>query len=81
MIITLDELNRCIAALPNPHIAREMNRKQWRVAIEPDMHARPLYDNPDPIGPAVKIATFELRKIAHLGTIGYRWASMDELII
>lgn len=81
MIITLSELNKCVAALPEPHIAREMDRQQWRVVIEPDMPVRPLYDNPDPVGPTIRIATFELKKVAKGSVISWRWTPCDELII
>ncbi len=81
MLITLEELNKCVGALPDPHIAREMDRAFWRVMIEPDKTVRPLYEEPSPHGPTIRIATFELKKIAQYGSIVWRWTPCDELII
>lgn len=81
MIITLDELNKCTKALPDPYIAREMDRSHWKVVIEPDMPVWPWYDSPDPNGPTIRIATFELKKVARNGSIFWRWMPCDDLII
>lgn len=81
MIITLAELNKCVAALPEPHIAREMDRTHWRVAIKPDMPVWPLYEEASPTGPRIRIATFQLKQVIKDGAIFWRWAPTDDLII
>ncbi len=81
MIITLAELNRALAALPDPRNAREAGRMHWRVAIETDMPVQPLYEDPGSIGPTIRFATFELKKVAKSGGIFWRWTPCDELII
>ncbi len=81
MLITLDELNKCVRALPNPLTALEQHHEHWRVPIVPDMPVRPLYEEPDPYGPTIRTATFRLQKIAKNGHIEWRWAPCDELVI
>ncbi len=80
-MITLEELNKCVSALPNPVTALEQRRDHWRVAIVPDMPVRPLYEDISPIGPTVRIATFRLQKVAKSGNVQWRWTPCDELII
>ncbi len=79
MIITLSELNKAIKALPKSHIAREMDRTFWRVPIEPEMQL--LYEEPSLFGPKLRIATFELKKVAHYGSVRLYWVPCDEVII
>lgn len=81
MLITLDELNKCVKALPSPAIAVEQHRDHWRVPIEPDMPVRPLYEEPSPIGPTFRIATFRVQKVAKNGTHHWRWVPCDEVVI
>ena len=81
MLITLDELNKCVRALPNPVTALESQRDHWRVPIVPDMPVRPLYEDPDPYGPVIRIATFRLQKYAENGRHFWRWTLCDELVI
>ncbi len=81
MIITLEELNKCVKALPNPLTALEQHREGWRVQIVPDMPVRPLYEEPDPYGPIIRLATFRLQKIARSGSVEWHWSPCDELVI
>lgn len=81
MLITLEELNKCVKALPNPAVAIGEHRTHWRVPIVPDMPVRPLYEEPDPRGPTIRIATFEARQVADHGRRYWRWAPCDEVVI
>ena len=80
MLITLDELNECVKALPNPVTALSEHRDHWRVPIVPDMPVRPFYEGPDPYI-ALRIATFRLQKIVRDGSVKWCWAPCDELVI
>ncbi len=80
MLITLDELNKCVTALPNPVIALEQHREHWRVPIVPDMPVRPLYEEPSP-SVTIRIATFRLEKVAKDGRRHWRWVPCDEVVI
>ncbi len=81
MLITLDELNTCVKALPNPVTALEEHRDHWRVPIVPDMPVPPIYEEPDPYGSLIRIATFRLQKIARSGNVEWHWAPCDEVVI
>ncbi len=81
MMITLDELNKCVSALPDPVTAIEQRRDRWRVAIVPDMPVRPLYEDPGPYGPTVRVATFRAQRVVNRGMHQWRWTPCDEVVI
>ena len=81
MLITLDELNTCVKALPNPVTAIEQHRDHWRVPIVPDMPVYPLYEEPNPYGPDIRIATFRVQTVVKDGQRHWRWVPCDEVVI
>ena len=80
MLITLDELNKCVKGLPNPVTALDQHRNHWRVPIAPDIPVQPL-STEMPINVDIRIATFELKKVIDHGRRYWRWAPCDEVVI
>lgn len=80
MIITLEELNNAVEALPRVEDAVATGRHEWRVSIPPKwtLGALPILDaHTVPI----RIATFQAKKVLHFGVPEWRWAPKDDVVI
>jgi hypothetical protein len=80
-MITLEELRRASASLPDPRIAVEMGQRCCRVPITEHVPVAALDDVPSPVGPTIRMVSFELKELIKDGVRQWRWTTLDEVII
>lgn len=81
MIITLEELNKCVSRLPDPEIAVQQGLAYYRLPIAEPLPIKVLTEELPTNGPNIRIATFRLKEYRKADKCMWRWAPTDEVII